>query len=208
LNIELSQDVALDGRADFESVLIDLDRLQPADRLRRLSHSPTDREDDTSLRHALAEERLLALYGLNAVLQRRLSTSYFFYFLEDQSVEFAVRQTQMGLDAPPSHIESAYVRLGCAQLIYRFSAAVKFGQSCASKQLRINSWGRQYVEQVDLMAKYKPLSDNLTGWFENYFQEHAGCYRELATRLLAPDVQESAQRVAVLNDSLDVRLLS
>jgi len=65
------------------------------------------------------------------------------------------------------------IKIDEAKLIYRFTCAKKFQiEDDCIKQLRLNSWGREYINGEGLLKIY----GNVTKMFEDYFRQY---YREI-----------------------------
>jgi hypothetical protein len=173
------------------------DRLSPCERYELLAplHEPVRRAADLVL---------LGLHALDGVLYRSAHRPYHFYVHGDASVEHLLALAGLGGVA---HGE-ALCLLTLAQLIYRFPCARKFDVADAAvKQLRINSWGRDYCERV-AVPRYPDEHARLAATATAHIAERRAIYEPLLRALLSAGPDAALPEVPRWNHQLDIKVLS
>lgn len=157
---------------------------------------------------ALGNLAVIALHTIDKVLQQRGRTPYHYYLQDDASLFYAIRHLSiepMVLD----DLQLGLSQLGIAQLIYRFSCARKFDvRDTRIKQLRLNSWGRFYIDDQQLLSEYAPLVEKIEQVVVAHFEQNAGTYLRLMKILLEPIDAKSAAEIQALNDLVQIKVLS
>jgi hypothetical protein len=166
-----------------------------------------------SIDRQLLETILLTLEAIDTTIARLLvegvpDSSRNFYVCQDQSVKLLLEQVAEKSVAHKQFTE-ALLLLNETDLIFRFTAARKFAiEDSSVKQLRINSWGKLYIETKALLAKYDSLYKQLTEQMTQFVLHDKSTYQEITELLSQPIQPSTAKRIAELNAKLTVRLLS
>lgn len=190
--IEFSNLVA--ARCD---AFVAFDRLSPCERYELLAprHEPVRRAADLVL---------LSLHAFDGVLYRSAHRPYRFYVHGDASIEHLLALAGLGGAA---HTE-ALCLLTLAQLIYRFPCARKFDiADAAAKQLRINSWGRDYCERV-AVPRYRDEHARLAAAASGYIEARRAIYDPLLRALLSAGPDAAFPEVTRWNHELDIKVLA
>ena len=154
------------------------------------------------------ELALVALYSIDTVLKQELDVTYNFYIFSDETVECMLEGTPQ-FDLSQQNLVQGLLLIDAAKLIYRFTCAKKFGVVDERiKQLRLNSWGRQYIEDLNLLIKYQSQVDAMVEGFREYLFRHRHVYAELIRLLLNSITSEVAAKITELNSSVRIKLLS
>jgi hypothetical protein len=181
--------------------LLHFDKLNPPEKLSFLANT----EDcDPSLFLYECHSILIAMHALDEVLRKTAKNGYFYYVQDDQSLITLFNRINM----PLATKGKAFAALGLSQHLYRFNAAKKFGLGGDIKQLRLNSWGREYLAEQGMLDLHGSLHLTVKSWFESYVAANKEIYRELLEILLKPIDASSSSRIGNLNRNLDIRLLS
>lgn len=190
----------------IQDFLISLDDFNPSERLDRLNLLAGE-DEAKQLQH---DEWLflIALYVIDETIQEKLPSSYFFYIFGDETIFKLLSLSEL------AHISGEYghklaVLLGAAHLLYRFNAAKKFSlPNEKTKQLRLNSWARTYIEDQNILETMSSEASKIRAVFQSYFEENDGTYRQLCKLLLSDITQETAKEILKLNQNLQIKLLS
>ncbi|MFF2154594.1 hypothetical protein ACFVVQ_04705 [Paenibacillus chitinolyticus] len=156
----------------------------------------------------LAEFILLGLYTIDAVVNEISPAPYNYYIHSDASVMFLLARSLKRI-IPQENYLSTTILLDDAKLIYRFTTARKFKITESKlKQLRINSWGREYIAQNELKERYSTEFGLMQSFLRNYVHEHRKTYARLTDILLQPITPAVAEEVINCNSKIEIRLLS
>ena len=112
------------------------------------------------------EQMVLSLYVIDEVVESRLNSSYHYYIQGDSCLIYLLNKTII-CDLDIELFNKSIILLDVSKLIYRFTCAKKFyinGDSI--KQLRLNSWGKEYIIQRNLISEYKNNYDLILRFFE------------------------------------------
>jgi len=188
------------------NILLVNDKLAPIERLDALI-------DKLSIDRIMLETSLLALEAIDIAVADLLAeevpdSSRSLYLYQDQSLQLLLEQAfQARLDQ--DHFIKSLMLLNETDLIFRFTAARKFKITDPSaKQLRINSWGKLYIQEKALIKQYDPLYAKLTEQAKSYFIQDEATYQEAVQLLSEPINPLSAAHLTKLNDGLAIKLLS
>jgi len=188
------------------NILLINDKLAPIERLDALI-------DKLSTNREMLETSLLALEAIDIAIAGLLAkeipdSSRNLYLYQDQSLQLLLEQAfQVRLDQ--DHFIKGLILLNETDLIFRFTAARKFKVADPSaKQLRINSWGKLYIQEKALIKQYDPLYAKLTEQAKSYFIQDEATYQEAVQLLSQPINPLSAAHLTKLNDGLTIKLLS
>lgn len=193
----------------FEMAWDDLDPLARCDAL-----EPATRKAgfDLSLKGRqsswLPDMILLALDAIEQKVRVASGNGASLYVFGDAALGTLVAESA-GVQLSDERLCAGMAYLDLAKLIYRFPCAIKFGvEDARVKQVRLNSWGRIYLdkkrlrhercEQQDVMLK------RLDAWFSSFSQE----YRSILTLLRRPITSRVASDIRRLNLSLPLGLVS
>jgi hypothetical protein len=181
--------------------LVHFDHLDPAGKLELLAGA--GRGNPNAFLHE-CQRIVVVMHALDEVLRRRAGNGYFYYFQGDQSLITLFER----IDAPLAMHDKAFAALGLSQHLYRFNVAKKFSLPEDVKQLRLNSWGREYIANVGLLDIHASLRLAAGDWFESYIERNKDIYLELLRILVTPMDANSSGRIRDMNADLDVKLLS
>ena len=77
-----------------------------------------------------------------------------------------------------------------------------------TKQLRLNSWGNEYITVKNLIDNNKEIYNAMYLYFERYFSENKLIYDELLGRLLEEINYSNAEKIKELNNKVNIKILS
>ncbi len=153
------------------------------------------------------EKILLALYAINKVLIEEFNRPYFFYIYEDISCKTLIEKALN--DIIDDDFYKNLIEIDLCKLIYRFTCARKFKiEDTTKKQLRLNSWGNEYIIKNNLIERNKEIYKKIYMYFKEYYNENKKTYEELLNRLLNKIDDENAEKIEELNDKLIIKILS
>lgn len=150
---------------------------------------------------------LFSLKAIDDTLQRNCNTSYHFYIKDDMTIYNLLSKVYNKGRIEKSDFNKAMFILDFCKLIYRFTCAKKFKEKNLDIfQLRLNSWGREYIESY---IRSENTDYNITKrYLDLYCENNNKTYIEL-TRLLLGDLRdEEILAIDKLNSILDIKLLS
>lgn len=181
--------------------VLQVDTLNP---IEKFSWLTDQRDSDVQL----AEFILLGLYTIDAVINEISPAPYNYYIYSDASVKFLLASS-LKLVLPQENYLSTTILLDDAKLIYRFTTARKFKIAESQlKQLRINSWGREYIAQNELKRRFSTELGLMQSFLRNYVHEHRQTYTRLTAILLQPITPLIAEEIINCNSKIEIRLLS
>jgi hypothetical protein len=127
---------------------------------------------------------LIALFAVNAVLNEETNIDYFFYLKIEDSIKYLIEKALNCNLQQDQFMKSMFI-LDYAKLIYRFTCAKKFQVADeVIKQLRLNSWEREYIKQINLLETNKEIYYQLKSTFFQYFSQNKAAYSQLTKYLL------------------------
>ncbi len=186
---------------------IEWDALNPIERY-RLNRSRIPEFRMGTYRADPGEVILLALYTVDLVLKQEGKAQYHFYILDDDSIGHLMGEA-LGRIFEPGLLKCAFIAVDEAKLVYRFTAAKKFKiRDDRVKQLRINSWGREYIWESKLLDTQRDIFEALRSYFTQYFRIHQPVYANVCAILMSEITNQSAEQIQSLNNLLDIKLLS
>ena len=152
---------------------------------------------------------LMGLFALDGVLYGWAQRPYHFYVHGDGSLGNLLRLADLdGAALDGDHLAESLCLLTVVQLIYRFPCARKFGiDDPAAKQLRINSWGRDYCERQAL-PRYPAEYRTIESTARNYLEGRRVTYETLLRTLLSATGDTSSPDVARWNQDLAIKVLA
>lgn len=150
---------------------------------------------------------LLCLYLVDYNLKKILKRDYNFYLCGDSSVGFAL--TVAGnFQTNEQNLKSYLILLNESGLIYRFTHARKFCLEDKSiKQLRINSWGSEYINHYKLSLP-RSTKIKLNKRLLKYFNDNKNIYKQLEKTLNGKISKTKTRSIENLNSSVGIKLLS
>ncbi len=150
---------------------------------------------------------LLCLYVIDEVIKQKTGTLYNYYIQDDLSVQYLLNEIESTQISEKS-FQKAITILDISKLIYRFTCAKKFNiKNDAIVQLRINSWGRTFLEENKILDHKKEVYSEIYRFFTRYFEAHENQYKELSA-LLINKLEQSTNYVQEINAELKIKLLS
>lgn len=148
---------------------------------------------------------LISLLAMDNVLEEVFGKRCM-YIQNDRSVFYLMERAQC-ITVDELTFNRCVLILDFTKLIYRFTCAKKFNlQDTCVKQLRINSWGREYITttQSDFSTDYDKYYDA----FKSYCLKYKSIYSELVNLLSQSITAEVALKIESINRTVDIRLLS
>ncbi len=156
----------------------------------------------------LREAILLSLYSIDSVLKNEGGSKYSFYVKDDNSIKYLIESAYNIVIDKSLFLQSIFI-LDEAKLIYRFTCAKKFQENDSGiKQLRINSWGNEYIREHNLIEKRKTVLEKLRLTAEKYFFENKIIYDRLTQLLLMDISSQVSKEIYDLDEGLNIKLLS
>lgn len=190
---------------------LDYDKLNPIgryDKLKTEAKCELTPVVDFAYAENLGEIILLTLYTIDFILKEEGEATYNFYILGDLSVKNLIEKSfniQLEYKSFMNHL----ILIDEAKLTYRFTCAKKFLMSDDSiKQLRLNSWGHEYIKEYDLLNTYADESAALRDTFTRYFRDNKETYFSIMNRLLTTIDPDNSFAIQALNEKIDIKLLS
>jgi hypothetical protein len=151
---------------------------------------------------------LLALAAVRMAIKNVLGTDFNFYLMGDESLKFVIEHA-FGAQIEARQLKSSLYALNEADLIFRFTVPRKFYSAGKNqKQLRINSWGLEYLRQSKTSESHPDLTKRLDMFLEEYLSHHKAVYESLTHILMQEINQASNGRINDLNELVEVKLLS
>lgn len=181
--------------------LIELNLYEP------ISRYLTVLEEENDIIKNLTIKILLSLKAVDDVLRYNCNNEYHFYIKDDVTIYNLLLNVFPEEKIKKKDFDKAMFILDFCKLIYRFTCAKKFKENNIHIfQLRLNSWGREYVQNYleDLKDDYVAFEDYLS----TYCEEQKEDYKELTTILLGDLSENELLHIDELNTMLEVKLLS
>lgn len=151
---------------------------------------------------------LIILYVIDEVIRENKLNGYFYYIESESSVDYVIKSSRM-LDINTCEIEEGIFALDVSKLIYKFTCAKKFHVEDESIcQMRINSWGREYIKQKQLLKKYEKEYAAFREFVRVYYKDNEKEYEELTENLLLTIDKNVAMKIKEINGKLKIKLLS
>jgi len=196
-------------------IVIDLNEICSIDHLNPIERYCHLKPIDSSLESVFCiagsdpgEVILIALFTIDHVLKQEQGVKYNFYILEDDSVQYLI-QSALGISFLADFFKMSIVCVDEAKLIYRFTAAKKFRiMDDQIKQLRLNSWGREYIKEANLLIKYNAVFSQLRLFFIAYYQKNKEVYIRSMDLLLQEISEPITGEIRELNKKVKIKLLS
>lgn len=165
-------------------------------------------EQNTSKDDDVGSLILIALYSIDEVIRRRENIKYNFYIQDVDSIYFILSKTNVCV-LTKNRFDQCIFELDFSKLIYKFTCAKKFCISDDSIcQLRINSWGRSFIDEKNLLAKYAHEYNVISQFIDEYLTENGRDYHDLANLLLGLIDRKAAAMIEQINLKLGIKLLS
>ena len=156
----------------------------------------------------IAEKMLLTLYIINKVIRENTDVNYSYYLNDDLTLKTLIEKS-LKCNIPNDIFTGALIKLDISKLIYRFTCARKFKiEDETIKQLRINSWGNEYIKEKNVLELYKKESEIIYNYVNQYYNDNVHVYRELLENLLLEINDERAKLIQKLNENVEIKLLS
>lgn len=172
-----------------------------------LPTSSSDTKKNTQLCD-IGEIILLSLYAIDFVIRKNLEYSYYFYINDDLSVKNIIEKA-LSIKFPDEIFLKSIMYIDYSKLIYRFTCAKKFNiTNYCTKQLRLNSWGREYIISEKLLEKHELIYGEILKTFTNCFNKNRDLYMQLTKKLLMEINDNVSKEISNLNDKLEIKLLS
>ncbi|EMN82513.1 hypothetical protein [Leptospira interrogans] len=149
---------------------------------------------------------LMSLYAINKVLELEIKISGI-YIGGDDSVSALLNKINIKLSN--ELVRESLIFLDMVKFIYRFTSALKFKiKNGTSKQLRINSWGRYFVESGLISVQNNNIYELMFSAFKSEFEVNRPLYLELVKLLKVDITNDSAKEILNINNGLNIKLLS
>lgn len=181
--------------------LIELNTLDPISRYLKVTCEENDQIKDLTIKI------LFSLKAIDLAIQNNCNTSYHFYIKSDTTIYNLLCNIYDSEKIERRDFDKAMFILDFCKLIYRFTCAKKFKEENPDIfQLRLNSWGRDYVE---FHIKNKNRDYDITKeYVELYLKNNILTYIELTLMLLGNLNNEQLIAIDKLNSKVDIELLS
>ncbi len=190
----------IEGREIMEiEELIKINQLNPIDRF------------DLIVRQDVKElclDILVSLFAIDKVIRDNTNIDYYYYIQDDRSVFFLLKKSLYENLEYELFVEALFY-LDYAKLIYRFTCAKKFDvEDELINQLRINSWGREFILQHNLLKKREQTYGILYRFFNDYYMKQEELYKKLLGFLLHPMSSDNVHEIKRINEKMNIKLLS
>lgn len=177
------------------------DNLNPIDKLRFFTEHGL--RDIVDVSNCIA----VALHVLNQCFTNRFALSLV-YVLGDQSI-ISIIEHCFGYDV--FEIKNGLILLDYSDLIYRFTCAKKFNiETTDIKQLRINSWGQEYIRYLEPkdINKFFVDKEKCCKYIENEITTNIGIYEQLVEHIKGNISEKSSLAIKSCNQHLLIKLVS
>lgn len=181
--------------------LIELNRYEPIERYKKIVC-----EENREVQE-MSSKILLSLNVIDTVLRQYCNTDYHFYIKGDESIYCLLLLVFDENNINKQDFDKAMFILDFSKLIYRFTCAKKFKEDDTDIfQLRLNSWGRAYIDSCFLASHedFKAISE----YFCKYCKENIYLYTRLTKALLKDLNNETIEEINEVNDMIEIKLLS
>lgn len=156
----------------------------------------------------LSVDILMGLFTIDKVIKDNTNIHYYYYIQDDISILFFLENT-LYEKLEYSIFSEALFYLDYAKLIYRFTCAKKFCvEDDLVNQLRINSWGREFILQYEVLDKYKIRYEKMYDFFNSYYAQHEDLYKKILSLLVQPMTLDNIRSIKHVNEELSIQLLS
>lgn len=189
----------------------DYDKLNPLGKYEQLKAELTNDltlDFDFVYANNLGEIILLALCTVDTILKKEGGAKYNYYIFDDLSVKNLIEKS-FNIQLKHQSFINHLILIDEAKLIYRFTCAKKFMIPDDSiKQLRLNSWGHEYIKVYELLNKYADAFSVLQHTFIEYFRGNREIYLTIMDYLIDVINSEKSVTIQACNEKLDIKLLS
>lgn len=150
---------------------------------------------------------LLALYIIDEVIKENSDCDYYCYIQDDSSVYYLLSQV-VKKEILDEYFDKCVFFVDFAKLVYRFTCAKKFDiENDLINQLRINSWGREYIVEKKVLMGYANEYKKMKTYMIGYYSRNKEIYDTLI-QLLKNYNAKNAKKVSSLNKDVKVKILS
>lgn len=151
---------------------------------------------------------LITLYAIDEVIRKNTKKRYYYYIEDLASISYVLDSLKL-FEINKEQFEMSVFKLDFSKLIYKFTCAKKFYIKDDSVcQLRINSWGREYLKCKDLLEKYKTEYFRIREFVGKYYSDNKILYDEIVEILLGEIDVNAALKISEVNEQLRIKLLS
>lgn len=181
--------------------LIEFNRYEPIERYKKIVC-----EENCEVQE-MSSKILLSLYVIDTVLRKYCNTDYHFYIKGDESIYCLLLHVFDKGNINKQVFNKAMFILDFSKLIYRFTCAKKFKVDDTDIfQLRLNSWGRTYIDSYVLPSHedFEAISE----YFCKTCKENIHLYTRLTKALLKDINNETIEEINEVNNILEIKLLS
>ncbi len=196
------------------SNIVTYDNLNPIEKIEAIYEDNTfkytyklefnNQQEELDLREVI----LLSLYSIDTMLKNEGGAQYNYYIKDDNSIKYLIENAFNIVIDKTLFLQSLFV-LDEAKLIYRFTCAKKFQENNLTlKQLRINSWGNEYIKVHDLIGKRRSIIANLCLTAKRHYNEKEMLYDRLMQLLLSDINEHVSKEIRNINENLNIKLLS
>ena len=167
----------------------------------------TNEQDDNVVE--CGKKLLVSLYVINEILTKAFNKrTYLFYVYDDSSCKKLIEEA-LNEQISDEIFFQGLIDIDLCKLIYRFTCAKKFCiKDTTIKQLRLNSWGNEYISVKKLIDDNKEIYNAMYLHFEKYYNENKLIYDELLSRLLDEINYSNAEKIKELNSKVNIKILS
>lgn len=156
----------------------------------------------------LSLDILMGLFTIDKVIKDNTNINYYYYIQDDKSIVFFLKNT-LYEKLEYNIFSEALFYLDYAKLIYRFTCAKKFCvEDDLINQLRINSWGREFILQNELLNEHKIRYEKMYNFFNSYYVQHEVLYKKILNLLVQPMTLDNVRSIKHVNEELSIQLLS
>lgn len=148
---------------------------------------------------------LLILFQIDKFLKDFLKVSYNYYIEDDWTIKLIF--DKVSNNKSKRDFKKNLILLEESGLIYRFTCAKKFDiENKSLKQLRINSWGKDYVLKKKILNL--PESKRIKIIIKKEFSKNIVKYQKLIKLLDKASKDSDFEQIKKLNKKIKIKLLS
>lgn len=157
----------------------------------------------------ISNKILITLYGIDCVFRNFKKIDFYIYIEDDESVRCTI-ENALNIKIDKIKFEECIACIDFSKLIYRFICAKKFKvENNTISQLRINSWGREYIKEEHLLERYKEEYEKIVEYIKEYYMKNKDTYEELEKMLgIKIDISsQQAEEIKRNNDKVSLKIL-
>lgn len=161
-----------------------------------------------NVKYNLSDIILLVLYCMDEVLKLETDRKYSYYFYGDESIRNFIEKI-VNFKLSDNLFYDSMIDIDNVKMVYRFTLAKKFRENNTEiKQLRINSWGVEYLSKFLVNNKNNEIYKYISSRCKEEYINNKIVYDKLKIHLLSELNFENVEIIKNLNSHLILKLAS